>query len=105
MDCIDFPVWKPTKHLRDKLDSIEIKSLYKAIRINASSFIRNPKVRRLILEKSNYKCVICGSPDNLQIDHIKSVWSFINKIQKLPELNAYDNLQLLCQSCNGRKKP
>lgn len=43
-------------------------------------------------------CGCCGSRDNLSIDHIKPVAFY-------PELSLdFDNLQILCRSCNSRKR-
>lgn len=40
-------------------------------------------------------CANCGSTDNLQIDHIKPI--------ARGGTNNFDNLQILCRSCNCRK--
>ncbi len=59
-----------------------------------------PEIKRLILERDGYKCVICGRGRNegyeLHVDHI------------LPKDKGgkatYDNGQTLCSICNFRKK-
>lgn len=48
-----------------------------------------------ILKKYNYKCVHCGSKDNLTIDHIKPYIKGGEDKEK--------NLQVLCRSCNSKK--
>jgi len=65
------------------------------LRNEASNYIKRPAVREFILQRDNYKCVYCGSTENLQIDHIKSVYSGGE--------NSIDNLQTLCRSCNTGK--
>ena len=52
-------------------------------------------VRRLVFMRDGYRCRHCGSPFNLQIDHIipYSWGGFSNP----------SNLQTLCRTCNRRK--
>jgi len=52
-------------------------------------------VFKRLLEKYNFKCNSCNSTENLSIDHIKPV----SKGGK----DTFDNLQILCKSCNSRK--
>ena len=54
-----------------------------------------PRVRKLVHERDGWRCVRCGSPDNLTVDHIIP-WS-----QNGPD--KADNLQTLCVSCNTAK--
>ena len=59
----------------------------------------NPSLRLAVMERDNYTCQICGKvmrdKVGLQIDHIIP----INKGRK----TVKDNLQVLCNICNGRK--
>lgn len=48
-----------------------------------------------VFAKDNFKCVKCGSEENLQIDHIYP--------RSKGGGNEPDNLQTLCRSCNIRK--
>lgn len=66
------------------------------LRNEASNYIKRPMVREFILKRDGYKCIYCGSTENLQIDHIKSVYSGGE--------NKIENLQTLCKSCNTRKQ-
>lgn len=52
-------------------------------------------VRRLVFMRDGYRCRHCGSPFNLQLDHIVpySWGGFSNPV----------NLQTLCRTCNRRK--
>ena len=53
------------------------------------------KIRSMILKKYNYKCIKCGSTENLTLDHIKPF-----------SRNGTDdenNLQILCKKCNSKK--
>lgn len=53
------------------------------------------QLREEVLEKYGRKCVVCGSTEKLQIDHIIPV--------DAGGATALDNLQVLCQPCNGSK--
>ena len=48
-----------------------------------------------VMSKSHGQCLACGSKDNLQVDHILPV--------SRGGTNELDNLQMLCQRCNGSK--
>lgn len=52
-------------------------------------------VRRLVYERDEFCCVICGSTDDLTLDHIYP-WL-------LGGSDTEDNLRTLCRSCNSRK--
>jgi hypothetical protein len=55
---------------------------------------RRETFQKLLL-KYNFKCVKCNALDKLTIDHIKPV--------KLGGSDDYENLQILCRSCNSKK--
>jgi 5-methylcytosine-specific restriction endonuclease McrA len=48
-----------------------------------------------ILESNEFRCVMCGSPDRLSIDHIIPL--------SKGGTNYPNNLQPLCRSCNSQK--
>lgn len=52
-------------------------------------------IRALVFARNGLRCVTCGSPDNLTIDHITPVVDGGGDNQ--------DNLQTLCRTCNSRK--
>lgn len=54
-----------------------------------------PIVRKRILEKYGYKCVNCGSTENLHIDHIIPL--------SIGGREDEDNMQILCRTCNLKK--
>lgn len=65
------------------------------IRNQSSNYIKKECVRNFIFKRDGYKCVYCNSEENLQIDHIVSVYN--------GGQNKICNLQTLCRSCNARK--
>ena len=52
-------------------------------------------IRRYILERDGYQCVMCSSPIYLEIDHIIPI--------SRGGGSQPNNLQVLCRSCNARK--
>jgi len=66
-------------------------------RSQASNYTKRPEVRARIFARDNYRCVECGSTENLTIDHIISVYR--------GGTDEDTNLQTLCNSCNARKEP
>ena len=88
-----------------KVLSNDFRTRYKALRNISSNFIRRNDVKTAIFEKCNSKCSMCGSTNNLQIDHVVSVYNYA--LNKLPyyTLNSYENLVLLCRKCNAAKSP
>ncbi len=53
------------------------------------------RVRPLVFKKDGYKCVYCGSTENLEVDHIVPICR--------GGTNDMENLQTLCRSCNRAK--
>lgn len=59
---------------------------------------RNPipvAVRFFVFERDGFRCVQCGTAEDLTIDHIYP--------KSLGGADTADNLQTLCRSCNCRK--
>ena len=52
-------------------------------------------VREAVFKRDNYRCVNCGSTQNLEIDHKESLAN--------GGTNHISNLQTQCQDCNRRK--
>lgn len=100
-----FPKWKPRLQTIRKFQSDDFKTRYKALRNSSDAFINKEKVRRYIKDKYENRCCLCGSEENLQIDHIVSVFQFAQKKLPYVDLNKEDNLALLCVSCNAAKEP
>lgn len=74
---------------------------------NYTSTAEWKKIRRAFIatQEQPYTCNICGKPDlagiDLQVDHIKpgkqldGTWNYDN---------SFDNLQIACSRCNGKKR-
>lgn len=54
-----------------------------------------PGIWKLLIEAYGEACLKCGSDDILTIDHIKPI--------ALGGDNSFENLQILCKSCNSSK--
>jgi len=53
------------------------------------------ELRNKVYKKYNFKCVKCGSTENLEIDHLVPF--------SLGGRTELENLQLLCKKCNLKK--
>lgn len=54
-------------------------------------------LRQKVLEAYGYRCMLCRSVDEIQVDHIQPR-------SKAPHLSlAFKNLQVLCKDCNSEK--
>lgn len=102
---VKFPVWNPRDTTKERINSFDFRLRYIALRNSSGSFIQKKDVRKIILSKYNNRCVECGSEENLQIDHIVSVYMAAKKTEYIKILNTEDNLSVLCRECNSRKAP
>jgi 5-methylcytosine-specific restriction endonuclease McrA len=55
----------------------------------------SPRRKQLIRERDGFKCVLCGSDDRLQVDHIIPV--------RLGGTNDVGNGRTLCHACHVKK--
>ena len=76
----------------------------KYIRGCASGYIQRKEVRENVFKKYQ-SCNICGSKENLTIDHIISAYRAGTGEYQIEEINRLENLQVLCKSCNSAKTP
>jgi len=98
-----FPIWRLHWWNEKNLYSGNTKIRAKTIRNSSSAFIAKQSVRNYIFSRDNYQCKLCGSKDNLQVDHIISVYHAINNKIPIDKLNSESNLQTLCKDCNIQK--
>ena len=99
-----FPLWKPQMRTEEKFWE-NTKRGYKALKNSSNGFVHKKDVRIIIMNKCNNQCIFCNSKDNLQIDHIISIYQAYKTKELIGILNTYQNLQILCQKCNAAKNP
>ncbi len=68
---------------------------YDFCRKAANRAISNPVIRKAVFERDGFECKICGSRDNLSVDHIKPV--------RFGGGDEMENFQTLCLPCNSSK--
>lgn len=99
-----FPVWSPQWMTKEKICGNNLLLRYCTLKNSSASFVQRKDVREFIFTRDNNKCVLCGATENLQIDHIVSIWRYAYLLVKLDykKLNAKENLRVLCGLCNNR---
>ncbi|MDW0113805.1 HNH endonuclease signature motif containing protein [Sporosarcina saromensis] len=70
-----------------------------------SNYIKRLEVRQCILDKYHHQCAECKATQNLQVDHIISVYQGWKQGLDIEVINTLENLQILCRSCNAGKLP
>lgn len=87
------PSWQPIHSSCIPIEKERKREALKEMRLKLSGKRRSIplKVKRVVLERQK-ECQICGSLNNLQIDHILPV--------SLGGTNDLDNLRVLCRQCN-----
>lgn len=87
-----------------KLQSKDFRIRYKTLRNVSDYFISKESVRRYIFKHKGRKCYLCGSTEDLQIDHKISVCK--GALEGIPynEINSYENLMPVCRRCNSAKR-
>jgi len=100
-----FPLWKPQRITEIKFNNFDFKIRFSALRNSSSAFIKRKDVRKYIFERDDYRCVYCGSKNDLSIDHIISVYKTALTNYPIEKLNIRENLQTLCTKCNSKKNP
>lgn len=54
-----------------------------------------PALRRAVLERDGYRCVVCGSDEDLELDHEIAL--------SKGGATTYENLRVLCHTHNAQK--
>lgn len=99
------PQWHPQKTTLKKINDENFRIRYKALRNSSSGFIKREDVREYVFGRDHYQCVQCGSREDLQVDHIISVYKISKEKLNYRITNCSSNLQTLCGKCNYSKLP
>ena len=99
-----FPECKVYRSTERMLQSQDFRTRYKAMRQVSSRFIKRKDVREAVLRRCNYKCYLCGSDENLQVDHVISVYKGAKDRMSYKAINSEENLMAICRTCNAGKK-
>ena len=100
-----FPIWNPQRVTVSNFGNSDYIIRLNALRNSSGAFIMRKDVREIIFKRDGFKCCKCLSMIGLTIDHIVSVYMVANGRFPIEKLNAKDNLQTLCCSCNFQKRP
>ena len=100
-----FPGWTISATTKARIfDNLSRKDAFKYLRSSSSAFIAKKEVRAIVFERYNHECALCGSKEDLQVDHVISVKQCFDK-GMIGLCNTESNLQCLCGRCNASKKP
>ena len=99
-----FPECRVYRSTERALQSNDFRTRYKAMRQVSSRFIKKDDVREAVFKKCQYRCYLCGSEENLQIDHVISVYRGAKERMSYKVINSEDNLMAICGTCNAGKK-
>lgn len=99
----EFPKCKPQWETKKKLRSDDFRIRYKALRNLSSNFISRLDVRNQIFTQKGSACYLCGSTENLQIDHVISVYRGAEERIPYNLINSFGNLMPICARCNSLK--
>lgn len=83
-------------HTEKNLSSNDFRIRYKAYRSFSSNYIHKRDVRKYLLDKYNHKCAMCGSSENLHIDHVIDVLTCAKEKVDIVCTNCERNLRVLC---------
>ena len=100
-----FPCWNPRFRTTLNFRNDNFLVRYMALRNSSYGFIKKLDVRMAVFNHYNHKCYICGSSENLQIDHIVSIYKYAKDRLPYITLNSIENLAAICRSCNSKKAP
>jgi hypothetical protein len=100
-----FPIWEPKRFHKKYFEKDQQESFYRYCRLAGSGFIKKKVVRDFIFTRDNHTCKSCGSKENIQIDHVISVYRASIGELDMQKLNTKENLQTLCKKCNSAKLP
>lgn len=90
-----FTKWPPVK--KKKKPKVKNKRIKKPLSKNYAKFLKTSywkKVRLLVFKRDGFKCVICGSTENINVHHSTYKHHF-------DELNHLDDLITLCKNCHN----
>ncbi len=101
-----FAIWMSKNLVGEKANGWKggLTPLYRSIRTIKKYY----KYRNMALERDNYRCILCGSMEKLEVDHIVTLLKIVQKYniqttqdaKNCPELWDINNLRTLCHNCH-----
>lgn len=87
---------KKLRYLTQKKNSYLNKLRKRTLTLSYVKFLQSKyweEIRKIVLKRDNYRCILCGSLDNLQVHH--------NTYRHLKnEHNHLETLDTLCRNCH-----